>query len=253
MHAIFNRRQSGLNPIAPSQSFLNKNRCFGAIDLRTLRTVVMCCMAFLLASFSLKAQGLTVNGTVLDAVSGDPLAGASVHAEGEKGGAVTDSLGKFHLEISGLPISITVKYVGYSTVTQVVKRTTTTVGLTNLDKSPLNDVVVVGYGNQKAKNVTGAISSLNTENFTDRPINRLEQGLVGQIPGVRVKTTSGIPGSAMSINIRGASSMGAGNEPLYVIDGFPLTTQQQNSAGNFSNGSPLDNINPNDIASIEVL
>ncbi|MGH2624578.1 MAG: TonB-dependent receptor plug domain-containing protein, partial [Sphingobacterium sp.] len=212
-------------------------------------------MAFIiLGSTNSFGQSKTINGTVLDAVSGKPLNAASVQLQGTDGiGTATDSLGEFSLTVPSLPCTVTVHYVGYVTVTQVVKRTTFTVGMTSSGEEDLNDVIVVGYGNQKARNVTGAISSLNTENFDERPINRLEQGLVGQVPGVRVQTTSGIPGAAMSINIRGASSMGAGNEPLYVIDGFPLTTTSQNSAGNWSNGSPLDNINPNDIASIDVL
>lgn len=210
-------------------------------------------VSLLLTSTNSFAQSKTINGTVLDAVSGKPLGSASVRLQGSSAGTSTDSSGEFSLTVPSLPCTITVHYIGYDSVTQVVKRTTFTVGMTSSEQDDLNDVVVVGYGNQKARNVTGAISSLNAENFDERPINRLEQGLVGQIPGVRVRTTSGIPGAAMSINIRGASSMGAGNEPLYVIDGFPLTTTSQNSSGNWSNGSPLDNINPNDIASIEVL
>ncbi|NTW21841.1 MAG: SusC/RagA family TonB-linked outer membrane protein, partial [Nostocales cyanobacterium W4_Combined_metabat2_030] len=78
-------------------------------------------------------------------------------------------------------------------------------------------------------------------------------GLIGQLSGVRVKQTSGVPGQPLSVEIRGSGSITAGNEPLYVIDGFPISTEGANSNGGFSNGSPLDNINPNDIASIEVL
>ncbi|HTN37352.1 MAG TPA: SusC/RagA family TonB-linked outer membrane protein, partial [Arachidicoccus sp.] len=221
--------------------------------LKPVRLVLICLLLLITSVQYSYGQSKTINGTVLDAVTGKPLAGASVELAGTTTGTSTDSLGEFSLLVSSIPCTITVHYVGYQQITQVVKNTTVTVGLTSAEQADLNDVVVVGYGNQKARNVTGAISSLNTENFDERPINRLEQGLVGQIPGVRVQTTSGIPGAAMSINIRGAGSMGAGNEPLYVIDGFPLTTTSQNSAGNWSSGSPLDNINPNDIASIEVL
>src|SRR5690606_19979178 len=119
--------------------------------------------------------------------------------------------------------------------------------------SELEEVVVIGYGTQKKVATTGSIATLKTDNFVERPISRVDQGLIGQIAGVRVKQTTGLPGRPFSINIRGTGSISAGNEPLYVIDGFPLHTEGVNQNGSFSNGSPLDNINPNDIESIEIL
>jgi TonB-dependent starch-binding outer membrane protein SusC len=114
-------------------------------------------------------------------------------------------------------------------------------------------VVVVAYGTQKKKNITGAVASFKAEDLDKRPVTRIDQALVGQLAGVQVKQTSGAPGKGFSINIRGAGSISASNEPLYVIDGFPLETSGQNSSGGFSTGNPLDNINPNDIESIQVL
>lgn len=117
----------------------------------------------------------------------------------------------------------------------------------------IDEVVVVGYGTQKKGSITGAIAQFDAEQLDERPVQRLDQALVGQMAGVRVKQTSGMPGKGFSIQVRGTGSITANNEPLYVIDGFPLETSQQSSSGGFSTGNPLDNINPNDIESIQVL
>ncbi|MCH5685401.1 TonB-dependent receptor plug domain-containing protein [Niabella sp. W65] len=116
----------------------------------------------------------------------------------------------------------------------------------------MSEVVVIGYGTQKKRNVTGAVSTLNA-NFEERPVQRVDQALVGQLSGVRVRQTTGALGKGLSVQVRGTSSISAGNEPLYVIDGFPLTPAAPNASGNYANGNPLDNINPNDIESIQVL
>lgn len=118
----------------------------------------------------------------------------------------------------------------------------------------LENVVVIGYGTQKRKSVTGAVSSFNATNLDERPVQRVDQALVGQLAGVTVKQTTGIPGKAFSVQVRGSGSISGGNEPLYVIDGFPLSVNSSNTGnGTFTTGNPLDNINPNDIESIDVL
>src|SRR5699024_125164 len=121
------------------------------------------------------------------------------------------------------------------------------------DNKALDEVVVIGYGTEKKGNVLGAVASFDADNLNERPVGRIDQALVGEMPGVRVKQTSGIPGHGLSVQIRGSGSISAGNEPLYVIDGFPLTGASPNGSGNYSQGNPLDNLNPNDIASIQVL
>jgi TonB-linked SusC/RagA family outer membrane protein len=117
----------------------------------------------------------------------------------------------------------------------------------------LQDVVVIGYGTQKKKNVTAAVSNFNASNLDERPVLRLDQAMVGQMAGVTVKQTSGALGRGISVQVRGTGSITAGNEPLYVVDGFPLATAAPNVSGGFSLGNPLDNINPNDIESVQVL
>src|SRR5438105_318646 len=120
-------------------------------------------------------------------------------------------------------------------------------------KSTLDDVVVIGYGTQKKRNVSGAVASFDASKLDERPVTRVDQALVGQMAGVAVKQTSGALGKGFSVQVRGTGSITAGNEPLYVIDGFPLATAAPDKNGNYGNGNPLDNINPNDIESIQVL
>jgi TonB-linked SusC/RagA family outer membrane protein len=121
------------------------------------------------------------------------------------------------------------------------------------DLMELDEVIVVGYGTQKRSDITGAVAKMEGEGLTERPITRVDQALVGQMAGVRIKQTSGMPGKGMKIQVRGSGSISGNTEPLYVIDGFPLEVSQQTSSGGFEAGNPLDNLNPNDIESIQVL
>ncbi|MBL7735877.1 MAG: TonB-dependent receptor [Chitinophagaceae bacterium] len=195
---------------------------------------------------------IEVRGIIKDA-NGAPLNGVSVTVKGTNRGTTSREDGSFLINANEGE-ELVVSMVGYGVYTVKVNART---GVLNISLSPelssLSDVVVVGYGTMHRGDITGAISKLKTDNFVERPVQRVDQALVGQIAGVRVKQTSGIPGKGFSINIRGTGSISANNEPLYVIDGFPIETASQNSSGDFSNGNPLDNISPNDIASIEVL
>ncbi len=204
---------------------------------------LMCTSAF--------AQEKLVTGKVNDP-SGQPLPGVTVLVKGTKKAVSTDFDGKFSISVSNGG-TLVFSYIGFKSKEQKVGSASSYTIALETENESLNEVVVVGYGTQKKKVTTGSMSSIKTESFTERPISRLDQGMVGQIAGVRVKQTTGLPGQPFSVEIRGAGSISAGNEPLYVIDGFPIHTEGGNSAGGFSNGSPLDNMNPNDIASVEVL
>lgn len=204
-----------------------------------------------LISTTTYAQEKTVKGKIADE-SGLPIPGASLLIKGTTKGSTTDMDGNYSISAKSGDIII-FSYLGYNSIEQKITESNSYNVSLKPSNSELEEVVVIGYGTQKKKLATGSMSSIKTDNFTDRPISRVDQGLVGQIAGVRVKQTSGLPGQAFSINIRGAGSITAGNEPLYVVDGFPIYTEGSNSNGGFSNGSPLDNMNPNDIASIEVL
>lgn len=197
------------------------------------------------------AQEKTVAGTVTD-LSNMPLPGVNIIVKGTKKGVSSDFDGNYSISV-GVGETLVFSYVGFKTVEQVIGSSNTYNMSMDADSAELDEVVIVGYGTQKRTLTTGAVSSIKTENFVERPISRVDQGLIGQIAGVRVKQTSGLPGEPFSINIRGTGSISAGNEPLYVIDGFPIHTEGTSTTGGFGNGSPLDNMNPNDIASVEIL
>jgi len=198
-------------------------------------------------------QQKKLNGTIVDSQTGETLVGVSILIKGTNQGTVTDMNGKFSLNIPDANAVVKITYMGYLPQEIALK------GLTRLeiqlvrDIKNLDEVVVIGYGTQKKTNVTSSVSTLTNKNLDERAITRVDQALVGQMAGINVKQTTGIPGKAFSIQVRGTGSISAGNEPLYVIDGFPLATATTNGAGNFATGNPLDNINPNDIESIQVL
>lgn len=210
-------------------------------------------LCLLLLAFIAQAQSGKITGQVLDAEKGDILIGVTVTVKGTNKGTQTGPDGRFSLEAPNTGnVVLRFSYVGYQPQEVTAGSTPMLVKLSPGGTS-LNDVVVVGYGTQKKREVTGAVATFNAEKLDERPLTRVDQALVGQMAGVQVKQTTGAPGKPFSINVRGAGSIGASNEPLYVIDGFPLTTTGVNGAGNFASGSPLDNINPNDIESIQVL
>ncbi len=195
---------------------------------------------------------ITVNGTVLDQ-EGNPLLGVNILVKGTDIGTASDVDGTF--ELNNVPEDgiLVASYVGYTTQEFPIEgRSTITITMQS-DSELLEEVVVVGYGTQKKGDITGSIATMSGEKLNERPINRVDQALVGQMSGVRVKQTSGIPGRGFSIQIRGTGSISANNEPLYVVDGFPLEVSPQSSSGGFGNGNPLSNLNPNDIESIQVL
>lgn len=215
---------------------------------------------FLIASLLLPGrifsqQERQIKGKVLDE-TGKAMAGSSVKVAGATLGTVTNDEGVFSIRI---PATIThptleIGAVGYLTETVVAEEGKDMVIKLKKESKVLDDVVVIGYGTQKKKDVTGAVSSFDARKLDERAISRVDQALVGQLAGVTVKQTTGVPGKAFSIQVRGTGSISGGNEPLYVIDGFPLSVNSSNTSnGSFSTGNPLDNINPNDIESIQVL
>ncbi|MFN8356600.1 MAG: TonB-dependent receptor [Spirosomataceae bacterium] len=195
-----------------------------------------------------------ITGVVTSSDNNEGLPGVSVVQKGSTSGAVTNAKGEFSLRVTGAaPFTLTFSFIGY--VSQSVTVTNQTVVSVKLqqDSRALDEVVVIGYGTAKKADVTGALTSFDTKTIDQRPILRVDQALVGQMAGVQVKQTSGGLGKAFSVQVRGSGSITAGNEPLYVIDGFPLATAAPNGSGNYATGNPLDNINPNDIESIQVL
>ncbi|UOG73287.1 TonB-dependent receptor [Hymenobacter tibetensis] len=181
------------------------------------------------------------------------LPGVTVVLKGTTVGTSTGADGTFTLSVPENAGTLVFSYIGFQTKEQSFAGPGPVTVTLGEDVKNLDEVVVVGYGTQKRGDVTGAIASFNAEKLTERPVTRVDQALVGQLAGVQVKQTTGVPGRGFSVQVRGSGSITANNEPLYVIDGFPLEAASQNSSGRFGSGSPLDNINPNDIENIEVL
>ena len=180
----------------------------------------------------IKATGKVVDGT------GEPVIGATVKEYGTPNGAITDIDGNFSLNVAE-NASLEVSYIGYQS--QRVKAEDGKMLAVTLqeDTEMLDEVVVVGYGTVKKANVVGSIAKINSDVIQDRPVNRVEQALQGQMAGVSVRSTSGAPGSDITINVRGAASINGESTPLYVVDGVPIDN--------------LSGINPGDIESIDVL
>ncbi len=194
----------------------------------------------------------TITGTILDEENDEPLIGANILVPGTTIGTVTDLDGRFILEVPTDAKTLTISYTGYTTKEVSIEGVSViTVKLGS--GAILDEVVVVGYGTQKKGDITSAVAKFDAAKLEERPVTRVDQALVGQMAGVRVQQTSGLPGAGFRIQVRGTGSITANNQPLYVIDGFPLEVAEQSSNGSYGSGNPLDNMNPNDIASIEVL
>lgn len=192
----------------------------------------------------------TISGTVTDA-DGEPLIGASILAQGTATGTVTDIDGTYSLDVPDGVTTLVFSYTGF--LTQEIALGTSNVVDVTLDEAveQLNEVVVVGYGTQIKSTVTGNIAKVSGEELEDLPVASVEQTLQGKSAGVFIEAVNGKPGGQMRVRVRGSSSITASNQPLYVVDGIPITTNSLNSSGAALN--PLADLNFNDIESVEVL
>ena len=178
----------------------------------------------------------TVNGRVVSATDSEPLIGATVAVQGRQGGVITDFDGNYSIKVNDGE-TLVFSYIGY--VTQKVKVTASVVNVSLKEESnSLEDVVVIGYGVQKKKLVTGATVQLKGDEISKLNTNNALQAMQGQTPGVNIISESGKPGADMKVIIRGQGS-NTNNKPLYVIDGIP--------------GADITTVNPSDIESIDVL
>ncbi len=203
-------------------------------------------------------QQKEIKGTVKDK-NGEPLPSTNIIEKGTANGVITDFDGKFTLKVTDENAVLVVSYLGY--VTQEVAVGQQTVFSITLieDTSSLGEIVFVGYGSVAKKDLTGAISTIKPDDLTPGTNVSVEQALQGRVAGVQISQKSGQPGSAMAISIRGASSIDAGNNPLYVIDGVPynnstpVTGSGAGFVGNQNPRNPLNSLNPEDIKSIQIL
>jgi TonB-linked SusC/RagA family outer membrane protein len=194
------------------------------------------------------AQERTVSGTVSDN-AGLPLPGVSVLVKGSKTGTQTDFDGKFSIKANANQ-TLVLSYIGMKS--QEVSANSTTINVKLKDETNVLDaVVVVGYGTQTKKRSTDAISRVTAKDIQQIPVANVQNALVGKLAGVQVTQTNGKVEGGISIRVRGAASISAGKEPLYVLDGVPLITTNESSNGAPTN--PLLTLSTNEIESIDVL
>jgi TonB-linked SusC/RagA family outer membrane protein len=203
--------------------------------LKNLRMVLLSTLLFVVGTIS--AQ--TINGNVKDN-TGEPIIGATVMEQGtSNNGAVTDIDGNFTLTLKGNSKKVTISYVGMKTQTiSVAGKNAINVSLQD-EATSLNDVVVIGYGSVKRKDLTGSVATVNSETLQAVPVANASEALTGKMPGVQITTTEGSPDADVKIRVRGGGSITQSNDPLYIVDGFPVDN--------------ISNIPANDIEDITVL
>jgi TonB-linked SusC/RagA family outer membrane protein len=188
-----------------------------------------------------------ITGNITDE-KGVMLPGVSVLLKGTQRGAVTDTKGMFQLSVPERGATLIISFVGYLTQETAVGNGTTINIQLLPDTKALEEVVVVGYGTQRKIEMTGAIASVKAADLLQTPVANLAQGLQARVAGVQITQNSGAPGGNVSVRIRGTNSINGSSEPLYVIDGIQIA-----NTGGITDVSPLSQINPNDVESIEVL
>jgi TonB-linked SusC/RagA family outer membrane protein len=215
---------------------------------------------FLTGLLAAYGQARVVSGKISDA-GGTALPGVNVVIKGTTTGTSTDVNGSFSIEASEADVLV-VSFIGYEPQEiRVANQTTINVTL-NEDIQTLQEVVVIGYGEVRKSDLTGSVSSVKGETLNQTVTTGIDQGLIGRVAGITATQMSGQPGGSVSIRIRGVSSINGDTEPLYVIDGVPISGNNRNvydmglgavGGGGKTTYSPLSTINPNDIESIEVL
>ncbi|UOQ51198.1 SusC/RagA family TonB-linked outer membrane protein [Hymenobacter cellulosivorans] len=196
-------------------------------------------LVLLLLGHALQAQNRTITGKITTAENNETLPGVTVVLKGTTIGTGSNPDGTFSISMPSTGGTLVFSFVGYLTKEVSVTNQTNVNVVLSQDAQMLQETVVVGYGTQKAADVTGAITGITAKEIEERPVNRIENALAGQMPGVTVQTTTGEPGAELSIRVRGTGSINASNEPLYVVDGVPVDN--------------LRGINPTDVANIDVL
>jgi TonB-linked SusC/RagA family outer membrane protein len=198
----------------------------------------------------------TVTGKIVSADDNSPIPGVSIVLKGTRSGTNTDADGQFKMDVVDANSVLVFSAVGFvSQEVTVGSKTTFSIALAG-DMKALSEVVVVGYGTQKKSQLTGAISSVSSKMISEMPITNLGQAMQGRVAGVDVAQSGSKPGTVPKITIRGRRSFNAGNNPLYVVDGIPLSGDRNELVAtrpfDFVSGG-YEDMNPNDVASMEIL
>lgn len=200
----------------------------------------------------LTAQDRSVTGRVTSSTDGEPLPGVNVVVKGTNTGTVTDAQGSYSLQVPTQFNTLVFSFIGLaSQEVEIGNRTVVDVQM-NEDITQLSEVVVTGYGQQLKTDLTGNIAKISGEDIQNLPTPNFEETIQGRATGVLVESSNGKLGQGIKVRVRGSSSITADNQPLYVVDGVPITTQ---NIGELTEAAvnPLSDLNPNDIASIEIL
>jgi TonB-dependent starch-binding outer membrane protein SusC len=221
-----------------------------AIIMRKILSAIGLAMLICATSYS---QTIELTGKVTDAKDNSPLPGVTISAKGSKVYALTGADGSFTIKVNPKIKTIHFSYIGYEEKDIAVAAAGTVINISlAASQKSLSEVVVVGYGKALKKDITGSISKLAAKDVENFPMPSFESAIQGKAPGVVVTSGSGKLGQAIQVNIRGISSISASSQPLYVVDGLPVTTTSV-SDGTNDDTNPLADINPNDIESVEVL
>lgn len=221
-----------------------------------MRKLTALTLGIVLSLGQLLAQTKTITGKVTDD-KGKAIEGASVILKNSKQGTSTNSTGEFSIVVPEDVKILIISYTGFTTkeISISPQRSNYDVSLKPAN-SQLTDIIVVGYGTQNKTKVTGAISNIKATDIKDIPVPSVEQAIQGKVAGVNIQSTSGRPGAAIAVQIRGRTSISAGNDPLYVVDGVIISNRIEFTSNNAVTNAPVSfmaNINPDDIESIEIL
>jgi iron complex outermembrane receptor protein len=216
------------------------------MNLRKLLQTI-CLPVLLLLSVMAFAQSKTVTGRVTDP-TGKGISGASVTVKGQARGAITAEDGTYTITVPANASTLVITSVGYAPQEVSISGRTTASATLQSSAANLAEVVVIGYGTARKKDLTGSVATVSSKDFQKGVITTPEQLIAGKVAGVSVTSNSGAPGSGSTIRIRGGASLNASNDPLIVIDGVPLSYSGISGAAN-----PLSLLNPNDIETFTVL
>ncbi|WP_298647488.1 carboxypeptidase-like regulatory domain-containing protein, partial [uncultured Proteiniphilum sp.] len=212
--------------------------------------------AFLIIGMLLISMGtfaqIRITGVATDAGTGETLPFITIQVKGTTQGTTTDSDGKYTIVVPGQDAVLVYSYIGYQTIEVTVGIQTTINVALQEDIEVLDEVVVVGYGVQNRRDVTGSIAKVEGSDLMSIPTSSFDAAMQGRAAGVQVTQTSGMAGAGAAIRVRGIASITAGGDPLIVIDGIPV----QQDAGSRTGGAqdnPLASLNTNDIQSIDIL
>ncbi len=216
-----------------------------------MRKLLLTSLIFCILGFSAFGQQKTVTGTITDKSDGLPVIGATVLVQGTSVGTATDLNGKY--TISAEPGSILVfRFVGMKTQEITVGDRNVIDVTLELDDVGLDEVIVVGYGSAIKRELTGAITKVETKGIAEVPVASFESAIQGKTSGVFIEQASGKLGETVKMRIRGSSSVSANNQPLYVVDGVPITAENISNSGNQPT-SPLADLAMTDVESIQIL